>query len=107
MYADFALEAREEGFDEIASLFEQIGTIEKEHEERYRALKASIESGKIFARDETKAWHCRNCGKIITGKDAPELCPACKHPKAYFQIKADNYWKNVRGAGDKKEKRQS
>jgi len=91
MYADFALEAREEGFTEIAALFEQVATVEKEHEERYRALKKNIETGKVFTRDDAKIWHCRNCGKTITGKNAPDACPACKHPKAYFEIKADNF----------------
>jgi len=91
MYAGFALDAREEGFDELAFLFEQVATIEKEHEERYRELLANVKDGKVFAREETKVWHCRNCGKTTTGKEAPNSCPACKHPKAYFQIKADNY----------------
>jgi len=91
MYADFALDAREEGFDEIAARFEQVGTIEKHHEERYKVLKANIEGGKVFAREEAIAWHCLNCGKIMTGKDAPDKCPTCDHPRAYFQIRAENY----------------
>jgi len=91
MYAEFAVTAREEGFNELANLFEQVGNIEKEHEERYRALLANITDGKAFVRDEKKAWHCLNCGKTIESKVAPELCPVCAHPKSYFQIKADNY----------------
>jgi len=91
MYADFAVEAREEGFTEIARLFEEIATVEKDHEKRYRDLLANIRSGEVFARDEEKDWHCRNCGKIISSKVAPEACPACKHPKAYFELKAENY----------------
>jgi len=91
MYAGFAKTAREEGFDEIAFLFEQVAGIEKEHEERYRTLLENIKSGKVFARDKSEIWHCRNCGKTVTNKDAPDICPACKHPTAYFQIKADNY----------------
>jgi rubrerythrin len=91
MYAGFAVTAREEGFDELASLFEQVAGIEKEHEERYRALLANIKTGKVFARDDTKDWHCLNCGKIINGKEAPDRCPVCVHPKAYFAIRADNY----------------
>ena len=91
MYAEFAKTAREEGFDDIAKEFELVGGIEKEHEERYKAFLANIESGKVFARDEEKDWHCLNCGKIVSSKDAPDLCPVCSHPKAYFEIKADNY----------------
>ena len=91
MYSDFALDAREEGFNEIAHLFEEVATVEKIHEERYRAFLANIQEGKVFARDAAKDWHCRNCGKILVGNDAPAACPACKHPKAYFEIKADNY----------------
>jgi len=91
MYADFALDAREEGFTEIATLFEQVATVEKDHEERYRELLKNVNEGKVFARDDAKLWHCRNCGKNITGKEAPTQCPACKHPKAYFEIKAHNY----------------
>jgi len=91
MYAEFAKVAREEGFDEIAAQFEQVGTIEKEHEERYRALLANINDGKVFARDEDKVWFCSNCGKTATQKAAPSLCPVCRHPQAYFQIKASNY----------------
>jgi len=91
MYAEFARTAREEGFNELASLFEQVGSVEKEHEERYRALLANIKDGKVFVREDSKVWHCLNCGKTITGKQAPDVCPVCAHPKSYFQIKADNY----------------
>jgi len=91
MYAEFAVTAREEGFEELAVLFEQVGTIEKEHEERYRALLANIKDGKVFARANAMVWHCINCGKTVTGNNAPDLCPVCKHPKAYFEIKAENF----------------
>ena len=91
MYAGFAKEAREEGFDKIAVLFEMVAKIEKEHEERYRALLANIETGKVFSRDGETVWVCANCGHIHIGTKAPELCPVCAHPKAYFQIQAKNY----------------
>ena len=91
MYAGFAKEAREEGFDKIAVLFEMVAKIEKEHEERYRALLANIETVKVFARDVETVWVCANCGHIHIGTKAPELCPVCAHPKAYFQIQAKNY----------------
>ena len=91
MYATFAKEAREEGFDHIAFLFEQVGAIEKEHEERYRKLLANIEGGLVFSRDGDMIWQCANCRHIVVGKQAPEVCPVCAHPKAYFQIKAENY----------------
>lgn len=91
MYATFAKEAREEGFDHIAFLFEEVGKIEKEHEERYRKLLANINEGVVFSRDGDMIWHCSNCGHIHIGKNAPEVCPVCAHPKAYFQIKAENY----------------
>ena len=91
MYDRMAKEAREEGFDRIAFLFEQVGKIEKEHEERYRKLLANVEEGKVFEAGEVKIWKCRNCGHIVVGKQAPELCPVCKHAKAYFEIKAENY----------------
>jgi len=91
MYAGFAKTAREEGFNEIAILFEAVGQIEKEHEERYRKLLANIESSKVFSSDTDKSWHCGNCGHVAVGKSAPELCPVCKHPKAYFQVRAENY----------------
>ena len=91
MYASFAKEAREEGFEEIAALFEQVGEIEKEHEERYRKLIANIEGGLVFSRDGDTIWQCSNCGHIVVGKKAPEVCPVCNHPQSYFMIKADNY----------------
>ena len=91
MYAGFAKTAKEEGFDKIAALFEQVGQIEKEHEERYRKLLTNIESEIVFSRDSEKTWHCSNCGHTNRGKKALELCPVCKHPRAYFQIKPENY----------------
>ena len=91
MYDQMAKDAREEGFDHIAFLFEEVGTIEKEHEERYRKLLANVEGGLVFSRDGDMIWQCSNCGHIHVGKQAPEVCPVCVHPKAYFQIKAENY----------------
>ena len=91
MYAQMAKDAKEEGFDHIAFLFEQVGKIEKEHEERYRKLLANVEGGLVFSRDGDMIWQCSNCGHIHVGKQAPEVCPVCVHPKAYFQIKAENY----------------
>ena len=91
MYATFAKEAREEGFDRIAYLFESVGAIEKEHEERYRKLLANIEGGLVFSRDGDMMWQCSNCGHIHIGKTAPEICPVCYHPQAYFQLRAQNY----------------
>ncbi|MGN0636004.1 MAG: rubrerythrin [Acutalibacteraceae bacterium] len=91
MYARFAAEAKEEGFDHIAYLFEEVGKIEKEHEERYRKLLANIEDGIVFSRDGDKIWKCRNCGHIVIGKQAPDVCPVCAHPQSFFEIKAENY----------------
>lgn len=91
MYAAFAADARAEGFDDIAALFEGVAAIEKEHEERYRKLIANINGGLVFSRDGDMIWKCRNCGHIVVGKQAPDVCPVCAHPKAYFEIKADNY----------------
>ncbi len=91
MYKEMAETAREEGFPEIAAQFEGVAAIEKEHEERYRKLAENIKEGKVFARDEEVVWQCANCGHIYVGKEAPEVCPVCKHPQAYFQIKAENY----------------
>ncbi len=91
MYANFAKEAKEEGFDEIAYLFEEVAKIEKEHEERYRKLLANIQGDLVFSRDGDVIWQCSNCGHIAVGKKAPEICPVCAHPQAYFQIKAENY----------------
>lgn len=91
MYARFAKEAKEEGFDKIAFLFEKVGEIEKEHEKRYLALLDNVKNGLVFSRDEDCIWQCSNCGHIVIGKKAPEICPVCSHPKAYFQLKAENY----------------
>lgn len=91
MYKRFAVDAREEGFDEIADVFEAIGRVEQEHEKRYRALLKNLREGKVFTRDEEVAWRCRNCGYVHTGKTAPELCPACKHPQAHYELLAENY----------------
>ncbi|MBO5698328.1 MAG: rubrerythrin family protein [Alistipes sp.] len=91
MYAEMAKDAREEGFDHIAFLFDEVGKIEKEHEERYRKLLANVEGGLVFSRDGDMIWQCSNCGHIHVGKKAPEVCPVCVHPQAYFQIKAENY----------------
>ena len=91
MYDRMAKEAREEGFDHIAYLFEQVGKIEKEHEERYKKLLENIEGDLVFSKDGDKIWKCRNCGHIVVGKKAPEMCPVCAHPKSYFEIKAENY----------------
>jgi len=91
MYARFAADAREEGFTKIAALFDLVGKIEKEHEERYRKLLSNVEGQLVFSRDGDCIWECSNCGHIVIGKKAPELCPVCKHAKAFFQIKAQNY----------------
>lgn len=91
MYAEFAKIAKEEGFDHIAYLFEEVGKIEKEHEERYLKLLENVKDGKVFEAGEVKIWKCRNCGHIVVGTSAPEVCPVCSHPKAYFEIKAENY----------------
>ena len=90
MYPSFAKEAREEGFEQIAALFEAVAAIEKEHEERYRKLLANVQGGLVFSRDEDQIWQCSNCGHIVVGKKAPEVCPVCAHPQSYFQIKAEN-----------------
>ena len=91
MYDRMAKEAKEEGFDKIAYLFEQVGKIEKEHEARYLKLLENVENGLVFSRDDERIWKCRNCGHIVIGKYAPEVCPVCNHPKAFFEIKAENY----------------
>ena len=91
MYAEFAKVAKEEGFTRIAYLFEAVGKIEKEHEERYRKLLANVEGDIVFSREGDVIWQCSNCGHIHIGKKAPEKCPVCDHPKSYFQIKAENY----------------
>jgi len=91
MYAEFARVAKEEGFDRIAYLFEEVGKIEKEHEERYRKLISNIDEELVFSNDGDTIWVCRNCGHVVIGKKAPEMCPVCKHPKSYFERKANNY----------------
>lgn len=91
MYDTFAKEAKEEGFDKIAFLFELVGKIEKKHEERYRKLVENLESGLVFSREGDMVWQCANCGHIVIGKKAPQICPVCAHPQAYFQIHAENY----------------
>ena len=91
MYATMAKEAKEEGFDHIAFLFEEVAKIEKEHEDRYRKLLSNVEGGLVFSRDGDMIWQCSNCGHIHVGKQAPEVCPVCAHPKDYFQLKAENY----------------
>lgn len=91
MYATFAREAREEGFAEIATKFEMVGAIEKLHEERYRKLLKNIEDSVVFSREGECVWQCSNCGHIVIGKKAPELCPVCNHPKSYFELRAENY----------------
>lgn len=91
MYAGFAKTAEEEGFKELAAKFRMVAEIEKHHEERYRALLKNVETAKVFEKSEVKVWECRNCGHIVVGTKAPEICPVCAHPKAYFEIKAENY----------------
>ena len=91
MYPEFARVAREEGFDEIAGMFERVAEVEKEHEERYKKLLANVEGGKVFISDDVVLWQCTNCGAIVIGKEAPEVCPVCAHPRDYFQRKPENY----------------
>ena len=91
MYSSMAKDAREEGFNHIAFLFEEVAKIEKEHEERYLKLLANVEGGLVFSRDGDMIWQCSNCGHIHIGKKAPEMCPVCAHPQAYFEIKKENY----------------
>lgn len=91
MYPSFAKEAREEGFEEIARLFEGVAEIEKEHEERYKKLLANIEGDLVFSKEGDVIWQCANCGHVCVGKKAPEVCPVCNHPQSYFQVKAENY----------------
>lgn len=91
MYAEFAKTAKEEGFDKLAYLFEEVGKIEKEHEERYRALLANIENDRVFKREEENVWICTNCGKIVIAKEAPAKCPVCDHPQGYFELRVLNY----------------
>ena len=91
MYKQFAKEAREEGFEELAKRFEGVAAIEKRHEERYRKLAANIEKGEVWVKVGENRWECRNCGHVYIGEKAPEVCPVCKHPQAYFEIEAENY----------------
>lgn len=91
MYEDFAKTAEEEGFTELAHKFRLVAAIEKHHEERYRALLRNVETTEVFKRSEIKVWECRNCGHIVVGKEAPEVCPVCNHPQSYFEIHAENY----------------
>ena len=91
MYEGFAKTAEEEGFPELAQKFRMVGAIEKEHEERYRALLKNVETAQVFEKSEVKVWECRNCGHIIVGTNAPEICPVCAHPQSFFEIKAENY----------------
>ena len=91
MYEGFARTADEEGFHELAAKFRLVAAIERHHEERYRALLHNVQAAEVFARSEVKVWECRNCGHIVVGTNAPEVCPTCDHPQAYFQIHAENY----------------
>ncbi len=91
MYKTMAEEAKAEGFDHIAYLFEGVGKVEKDHEERYRKLLANVEGGLVFSRDGDMIWECSNCGHVVIGQKAPQMCPICEHPQAYFMIKAENY----------------
>lgn len=91
MYDRMAKEAREEGFNDIAVQFEMVGRIEKSHEDRYRKLLSNVEEGIVFSRDGDMIWECGNCGHIVVGKKAPEVCPVCHHPKSYFMLRANNY----------------
>ena len=91
MYEEFAKTAEEEGFPELAARFRGVAAIEKRHEERYRALLKNVETAAVFERSEVKVWECRNCGHIVVGTKAPEVCPVCAHPKAYFEIHKENY----------------
>lgn len=91
MYNNFAKEAREEGYDEIAAKFELVAGIEKEHEARYLKLKADVDSDMVFKSDKVTVWKCRECGYVYTGEQAPEVCPVCSHPQAFFEIRCENY----------------
>ena len=91
MYDRFAKEAEEEGFERIAELFRGVAAIEKEHEERYRKLLANVKAGEVFEKGSVVIWQCRNCGHIVVGTKAPDVCPVCNHPQAYFQVKPENY----------------
>ena len=91
LYADFEKTARDEGFPEIAESFKQIARVEKFHESRYRKLSSNIQDGTVFKKEAGTKWHCRNCGYVHEGVEAPDMCPACKHPKAYYEVLSENY----------------
>lgn len=91
MYEGFARTADEEGFHELAQRFRLVGAVEKHHEERYRALLHNVEMAEVFAKSQVKVWECRNCGHIVVGTQAPEVCPTCNHPQSYFEVHAENY----------------
>ena len=91
MYATFAKEAEEEGFTDLAAKFRMVADIEKSHEERYRKLLSNVEIQEVFKKSEMKIWECRNCGHLVMGKEAPEVCPVCAHPQSYFEVRAENY----------------
>ncbi len=91
MYDRFAREAEEEGFKALAARFRMVGAIEKAHEERYRALLHNVEAQEVFKMSEVKVWECRNCGHIVVGTKAPEICPVCAHPQGFFEVRAENY----------------
>ena len=91
MYAGFAKTAEAEGFPELAARFRMVGEVERHHEERYRALLHNVETAAVFAKSEVKIWECRNCGHIVVGTAAPEVCPVCNHPQSYFELHAENY----------------
>ena len=91
MYESFAKTAEEEGFPELAARFRLVGAVEKHHEERYRALLHNVETAEVFAKSSVKVWECRNCGHIVVGEKAPDICPTCSHPQSYFEVHAENY----------------
>ena len=91
LYQNFAIVAEQEGFKEVAASFREIAQVEHFHESRYQALAAQVKHGTMFKRDEAVTWHCRNCGYIVKGEEAPESCPSCKHPRAYYEVLAENY----------------
>ena len=91
MYAQFAKDAEEEGFLELAAKFRGVAKIEKSHEERYKALLNNVEAQQVFAKAEVKVWECRNCGHLVEGKEAPQVCPVCAHPQSYFELRSENY----------------
>ena len=91
MYEEFAKTAEEEGFPQLAAKFRLVGAIEKKHEERYRQLLNNIETASVFEKSEVKVWECRNCGHIVVGTKAPQVCPVCNHPQSYFEVREENY----------------